>query len=152
MGLPGRFWEWIQGSFDTHPIMGLCGQSQGSVRLYKVENAALSGTHYFTIYDCGTSSWASCNALSLGPDVSDFGTQVSGVSTETQFGKNCNDTQTGTSGNPVVFGGPLGDVEGMIIFNGSYSVRSLDFAAPSCSHYAWGVHSDQKMSTYDDRN
>jgi hypothetical protein len=149
-----RFWYWDNGNGSNSGVMfNHCGDdSIGTSRFFKVEETNYSGTHRYSIYDCGTGGWGTCNSLDNGPGVNSIGDVNAGALTESPTGQNCKNIIMGSSGNPTVFGGGPGDIQGMKQLSGSWDVRSLDYIGPACSHYDTGTHSDSQMKTYDDRN
>jgi hypothetical protein len=84
--------------------------------------------------------------------VNQIGDVNAGAVTESPTGQNCKNVIMGSSGNPTVYGGAPGDIQGMKQYSGSWDVRSLGYIGPVCSHYDTGTHSDTQMKTYDDRN
>ena len=121
------------------------------MRLYKVEDTNVSGTHRYSIFDCGTANWANCNRLDDGPTVNNLQSEFGLAATDSPFGTGCTQVIMGSSSSPTVFGGSL-DIEEIANFGDTYSVHSLDYLGAQCNHYDSGIHNDQKLSTYDNRN
>ena len=118
------------------------------MRLYKVEDTLVNGTHRYSIYDCGTSDWQTCGTyLEHGPTVANVNADFGGVATKSPYGTNSLQIIMGASGTPTVFGGALGDIKEIANYGDSYTVHALDFTNGACSHYDSGIHIDRKLTT-----
>ncbi len=150
-----RFWYWDNGSGGNSGVnYSRCGQDgAGDVRLYKVEDTLVSGTHRYSVWDCGTSGWSTCgNSLDQGPTVANLNPNEASAVTESPFGVNCLQIIMGGSNHPTVYGGGLGDIKQQAAYNGAWTSHSLDYRPAACQHYDSGVHNDVKLTTHDDRN
>jgi hypothetical protein len=146
------YWDNSHGS-NSGVIEDRCGSDTvGTVRLFKVEDTNVSGTHRYSIFDCGTSDWQNCTRLDDGPTVANLQSEFGLAAAESPFGTGCTQVIMGSQGSPTVYGGSLGDIKEIQDFGDSYTVHSLTYGAAQCNHYDSGIHNDQKLTTYDDRN
>jgi hypothetical protein len=145
--------------YDYGSVDYSCGFSDDAVTYFKIKSKADpddGNYRHFYLYDCGTdSTYNNCTAKDPGLRAINID-PTNGESVEESYhgGSNCGNRFMGWYGDPTVFGGSNGPIEGEFHSDpDTWQVRPHDtFDDAACDDYAIKNSSDSAIRMYDTRN